>query len=159
VAGIGVGVVMLSVAMLVVVMSVMNGFRAELIDKIDRPERHAVIQGYRKPDRELAAGARGGRKNPRSSASPLIEAPLLVTFKGRVRAGGRTARNTPGGHPAARPQRHRPGYRRRLPAGRGQQSLSASVSRQPRCRSATCHQEHQSARRATPFGTVPRQVA
>ena len=34
VAGISVGVVMLSVAMLVIVMSVMNGFRAELLDKI-----------------------------------------------------------------------------------------------------------------------------
>jgi lipoprotein-releasing system permease protein len=46
VAGIGVGVVMLSVALLVVVMSVMNGFRAELIDKIVGLNGHAVIQGY-----------------------------------------------------------------------------------------------------------------
>ena len=33
VAGISITVVMLSVAMLVIVMSVMNGFRAELLDK------------------------------------------------------------------------------------------------------------------------------
>ena len=35
VASISIGVVMLSVAMLVIVMSVMNGFRAELLDRID----------------------------------------------------------------------------------------------------------------------------
>ena len=38
--------VMLGVAALVVVMSVMNGFRAELFDKITGLNGHAVIQGY-----------------------------------------------------------------------------------------------------------------
>ena len=46
VAGISVGVVMLSVAMLVIVMSVMNGFRGELLDKIVGLNGHAVVQGY-----------------------------------------------------------------------------------------------------------------
>src|SRR3546814_18484694 len=46
VAGISVGVVMLSVAMLVVVMSVMNGFRAELLDKIVGLNGHAIVQAY-----------------------------------------------------------------------------------------------------------------
>src|SRR5690349_4699774 len=46
VASISIGVVMLSVAMLVIVMSVMNGFRAELIDKITGLNGHAIIQGY-----------------------------------------------------------------------------------------------------------------
>ena len=46
VAGISVGVVMLSVALLVVVMSVMNGFRAELLDKIVGLNGHAIIQAY-----------------------------------------------------------------------------------------------------------------
>ena len=44
VAGIGVGVVMLSVAMLVIVMSVMNGFRAELFDKLVGLNGHAIVQ-------------------------------------------------------------------------------------------------------------------
>src|SRR5690606_17813266 len=46
VASISIGVVMLSVAMLVIVMSVMNGFRAELIDKITGLNGHAIIQAY-----------------------------------------------------------------------------------------------------------------
>jgi len=85
VAGIGVGVVMLSVAMLLVVMSVMNGFRAELLDKIVGINGHAIVQAY------------GGRLDNWEEvlsdvksmpgvvdASPLIEQPLLVTFNGRV---------------------------------------------------------------------------
>ena len=46
VAGISVGVVALSVALLVVVMSVMNGFRAELLDKIVGLNGHAIVQAY-----------------------------------------------------------------------------------------------------------------
>lgn len=87
VASIGVIVVMLSVALLVVVMSVMNGFRAELIDKIVGLNGHAIVQAY------------GGRlenwqdilKQVKATkgvteASPLIEQPLLTTFNGRVEA-------------------------------------------------------------------------
>ena len=87
VAGIGVGVVMASVALLVVVMSVMNGFRAELLDKIVGLNGHAIIQSY------------GGRldnwqeilKKVQATpgvvhASPFIEQPLLTTFNGRVEA-------------------------------------------------------------------------
>ncbi|TNE32760.1 MAG: lipoprotein-releasing ABC transporter permease subunit [Alphaproteobacteria bacterium] len=87
VAGISVGVVMLSVAMLVVVMSVMNGFRAELLDKIVGLNGHAIVQAY------------GGRLDNWEDvlqevqntpgvvdASPLIEQPLLTSFNGRVEA-------------------------------------------------------------------------
>ena len=38
--------VMLGVAALIIVMSVMNGFRAELFDKIVGLNGHAVVQGY-----------------------------------------------------------------------------------------------------------------
>ena len=85
VASISIGVVMLSVAMLVIVMSVMNGFRAELIDKITGLNGHAIVQAY------------GGRlenweqilEQVRDTdevvdASPLIDQPLMVTFNGRV---------------------------------------------------------------------------
>ena len=46
VAGFSVGAVALGVAALIIVMSVMNGFRAELFDKIVGLNGHAIIQGY-----------------------------------------------------------------------------------------------------------------
>ncbi|MEL6874265.1 MAG: lipoprotein-releasing ABC transporter permease subunit [Pseudomonadota bacterium] len=87
VASISLVAVMLGVAALIVVMSVMNGFRAELFDKIVGLNGHAVIQGYggRLPDwRELLEETR--KTEGVVSASPLIEQPLLTTFNGRVEA-------------------------------------------------------------------------
>ena len=85
VASISLVAVMLGVAALVVVMSVMNGFRAELFDKIVGLNGHAVVQGYggRLPDwRDVADLA---RKTPGvTSATPLIEQPLMATHNGRV---------------------------------------------------------------------------
>ena len=46
VAAFSLGAVMLGVAALVIVMSVMNGFRAELFDKIVGLNGHAVVQGF-----------------------------------------------------------------------------------------------------------------
>jgi lipoprotein-releasing system permease protein len=87
VASISIGVVMLSVAMLVIVMSVMNGFRAELMDKIVGLNGHAIIQAYggRLDDWEQVL------EEVRSTdgvvkASPLIEKALLVTFNGAAEA-------------------------------------------------------------------------
>ena len=87
VAGISLAAVALGVAALVIVMSVMNGFRAELLDKIVGLNGHAIIQAY------------GGRldgwqqvlQQVRATpgvvhASPLIEQPLLASFNGRVEA-------------------------------------------------------------------------
>jgi lipoprotein-releasing system permease protein len=87
VASISLVAVMLGVAALIVVMSVMNGFRAELFDKIVGLNGHAVIQGYggRLPDwRDLLEETR--KTKGVVSASPLIEQPLLTTFNGRVEA-------------------------------------------------------------------------
>jgi lipoprotein-releasing system permease protein len=87
VASISIGVVMLSVAMLVVVMSVMNGFRAELLDKIVGLNGHAIIQGYDNRLDNWQQVLAETRKTPGvTRASPLIEQPLLVTFNGRVEA-------------------------------------------------------------------------
>src|SRR4051812_42296369 len=87
VASISIGVVMLSVAMLVVVMSVMNGFRAELLDKIVGLNGHAIIQGYDNRINNWQQVLADTRKTPGIvRASPLIEVPLLVTFNGRVEA-------------------------------------------------------------------------
>ncbi|MFZ9394786.1 MAG: lipoprotein-releasing ABC transporter permease subunit [Erythrobacter sp.] len=85
VAGISVGVVMLSVAMLVVVMSVMNGFRAELMDKIVGLNGHAIVQAYGGRLENWESVLDEVRETPGVvEASPLIEQPLLVTFNGRV---------------------------------------------------------------------------
>lgn len=85
VAGISVGVVMLSVAMLVIVMSVMNGFRAELLDKITGLNGHAVVQAYggRIDDWQSAVADLKGTPGV-TSATPMIEKPLLVSVNGNV---------------------------------------------------------------------------
>src|ERR1041384_2379010 len=87
VAGISLAAVMLGVAALIIVMSVMNGFRAELFDKIVGLNGHAVVQGYggRLPDwRQIVEQARATPGVP--SAVPLIEQPLAATYNGRSEA-------------------------------------------------------------------------
>jgi lipoprotein-releasing system permease protein len=85
VASISLVAVMLGVAALIMVMSVMNGFRAELFDKIIGLNGHAVVQGYggKLPDwRKIAAEARATPGV--TAATPLIEQPLMASFSGRV---------------------------------------------------------------------------
>ncbi len=87
VASISIGVVMLSVAMLVVVMSVMNGFRAELMDKIVGLNGHAIVQAYGgRLDNWENVLAQVRSTEGVTDASPLIEQPLLTSFNGRVEA-------------------------------------------------------------------------
>ncbi|HEX8401159.1 MAG TPA: lipoprotein-releasing ABC transporter permease subunit [Allosphingosinicella sp.] len=85
VAGISLAAVMLGVAALIVVMSVMNGFRAELIDKIVGLNGHAIVQGYggRLPDWQQVV--REAKATPGVTAAvPLIEQPLMASSEGRV---------------------------------------------------------------------------
>ncbi|MDI1295207.1 MAG: ABC transporter permease, partial [bacterium] len=87
VAGISLAAVMLGVAALIIVMSVMNGFRAELFDKIVGLNGHAVVQGYggRLPDWQVVL--KEAKATPGvTSATPMIEQPLLAMFQGRVEA-------------------------------------------------------------------------
>ena len=87
VASISIGVVMLSVAMLIVVMSVMNGFRAELLDKITGLNGHAIVQAYGGRMDDWEDILEEVRATPGVvDASPLIEQPLLGSFNGRVEA-------------------------------------------------------------------------
>lgn len=85
VASISLVAVMLGVAALIAVMSVMNGFRAELFDKIIGLNGHAVVQGYGgrldnwREVQKLALATPGV-----TSATPLIEQPLMASFSGRV---------------------------------------------------------------------------
>jgi lipoprotein-releasing system permease protein len=84
VASISLLAVALGVAALIIVMSVMNGFRAELFDKIVGLNGHAVVQGYdgRLPDWERIADT--AKTTPGvTSALPLIEQPLMATANGR----------------------------------------------------------------------------
>jgi len=87
VAGISVGVVMLSVAMLIVVMSVMNGFRGELLDKIVGLNGHAIVQAYGGRLDNWEDVLEEVKQSPGvTDASPLIEQPLLASYNGRVEA-------------------------------------------------------------------------
>jgi lipoprotein-releasing system permease protein len=85
VASISLVAVALGVAALIIVMSVMNGFRAELFDKITGLNGHAIVQGYegRLPDwQQIAVKARS--LPGVTSATPLIEQPLMASANGRV---------------------------------------------------------------------------
>jgi len=85
VASISLIAVALGVAALISVMSVMNGFRAELFDRILGLNGHAIVQGYGgtlpgwRPILEATRALPGVTK-----ATPLIEQPLMGSFHGRV---------------------------------------------------------------------------
>src|SRR3546814_7924598 len=76
---------MLVGAALSAVISVINGCRAELFDKIIGLNGHAVVQGYGgrldnwRDVQKLALATPGV-----TSAMPLIEQPLMASFSGRV---------------------------------------------------------------------------
>ncbi len=87
VASISLVAVMLGVAALIVVMSVMNGFRAELFDKVVGLNGHAVIQGYGGRLENWRPILEEARRTPGvTSASALIEQPLMASHEGRVEA-------------------------------------------------------------------------
>ena len=87
VASISLVAVALGVAALIIVMSVMNGFRAELFDKIVGLNGHAVIQGYGGRLQDWRQVLSDVEKTPGvTEATALIEQPLLTTFDGRVEA-------------------------------------------------------------------------
>jgi len=84
VASISLIAVALGVAALIIVMSVMNGFRAELFDKIVGLNGHAVVQGYDGRLSNWQQIADQAKKTPGiTSAVPLIETPLMATANGR----------------------------------------------------------------------------
>ena len=162
VASISLVAVMLGVAALIIVMSVMNGFRAELFDKIVGLNGHAVVQGYngRLADwREVAAQARATPGV--TSATPLIEQPLMASYNGRVEA------VLVRGMTRARPARQRDDPRQgaaghtRQP-DRGQQHAwrwAAGWPKRSARRSAAKISLISPQGATTPFGTVPRIVS
>ncbi|MBM0169047.1 lipoprotein-releasing ABC transporter permease subunit [Altererythrobacter sp. C41] len=157
VAGISVGVVMLSVAMLVIVMSVMNGFRAELLDKIVGLNGHAIVQAYGQRLDNWEVILEDIRETPGVvSASPLIERPLLVSFNGRVEAIlvrgntqgdiGKLSPNVLAGNISA------------LQPGERNVAIGARLAENLGVRLGDTITIINPEGRATPFGTMPRQI-
>ena len=158
VAGISLAAVMLGVAALVIVMSVMNGFRAELFDKIVGLNGHAIIQAYGGRLDNWQQVLRDVRETPGvTRASPLIEQPLLASFNGRVEAilvRGNTAEDIgrlrdkvkAGSLVELRPDANSVAIGSQLAQNLGTQVGDMITVINPQGR-------------ATPFGTVPRQIA
>jgi len=157
VAGISIGVVMLSVAMLVIVMSVMNGFRAELFDKIVGLNGHAIVQAYGGRLDNWEATLDDIRKTRGvTQASPLIEQPLLTTFNGRVEAilvRGNTMQDIRG-----LSDKVVSGDIGQLQPGAGKVAIGVRLAENIGARVGDMITVINPQGRATPFGTVPRQV-
>lgn len=161
VAGISLVAVMLGVAALIIVMSVMNGFRAELFDKIVGLNGHAVVQGYggRLPDWQSIL--KQAKATPGvTSATPMIEQPLLATFQGRVEAvlvRGMTvpdirANDTLKGKVLA-------GTLDAITANSGRIGIGSRLAENLGVQLGDSLTIINPAGRSTPFGTVPRQVS
>jgi len=158
VAGISLVAVMLGVAALVIVMSVMNGFRAELFDKIVGLNGHAIIQAYGGRLENWQQILKDVKATPGvTRASPLIEQPLLTSFNGRVEAilvRGNTPEDIRRLQPNVKQGRLsdlRPGASNIAIGARLAENLGAQVGD-----TITIINPQG---RATPFGTVPREIA
>ena len=157
VAGISLAAVMLGVAALVIVMSVMNGFRAELFDKIVGLNGHAIIQAYGGRLENWQQVLTQVRATPGVvRASPLIEQPLLATFNGRVEAilaRGNTAEDI---------QRYKPqtkmGNLAELQPNLGNVAIGARLAENLGAQVGDTITIINPQGRATPFGTVPREI-
>jgi lipoprotein-releasing system permease protein len=158
VAGISLVAVMLGVAALVIVMSVMNGFRAELLDKIVGLNGHAIIQAY------------GGRldnwqdilKKVEATpgvthASPLIEQPLLASFNGRVEA--ILVRGNTAGDIKRLEDKRVDGVIASLRPESGNVAIGSRLAQNLGARVGDSITIINPQGRATPFGTVPREIA
>jgi lipoprotein-releasing system permease protein len=157
VAGISLAAVMLGVAALVIVMSVMNGFRAELLDKIVGLNGHAIVQAYGGRLENWQAVLSDIRKTPGvTAASPLIEQPLLTSFNGRVEAilaRGNTAEDIKALGPKVVD-----GNLAELQPGAGNVAIGSRLAANIGARVGDSITIINPAGRATPFGTVPREI-
>ena len=157
VAGISITVVMLSVAMLVIVMSVMNGFRAELLDKIVGLNGHAIVQAYGGRLDDWESVLQEVKQTPGVvEASPLIEQPLLTTFNGRVEAillRGNTMQDIRG-----LSEKTVAGNMDLLQPGASKVAIGVRLAENIGARVGDTITIINPQGRSTPFGTVPRQV-
>jgi len=160
VASISLVAVMLGVGALIVVMSVMNGFRAELFDKIVGLNGHAVVQGYGGRLDDWEEIARQARATPGvTSATPLIEQPLLATFNGRVEAALIRGMTEPDIHDnPSLSTKVLAGSLNDVRAGSGKVAIGSRLAESLGVRVGQSISVINPAGRATPFGTVPRQL-
>lgn len=158
VAGISLAAVMLGVAALVIVMSVMNGFRAELLDKIVGLNGHAIIQAYggRLDDwQDILAKV---EKTPGvTRAAPLIEQPLLTSFNGRVEAILLRGNTAPDLKRLA--QKRVAGSFADLTLGSGNVAIGSRLAENLGAGVGDTITIINPQGRSTPFGTVPREIA
>jgi lipoprotein-releasing system permease protein len=158
VAGISLVAVMLGVAALVIVMSVMNGFRAEMFDKIVGLNGHAIIQAYGGRLDDWQGVLKDVRKTPGVvKASPIIEQPLLVTFNGRVEA--ILARGNTGPDIANLQSKLKAGSLAEVKPGTEDVAIGSQLAQNLGAQVGDVITIINPAGRATPFGTVPRQIA
>jgi lipoprotein-releasing system permease protein len=139
-------------------MSVMNGFRAELVDKIVGLNGHAVIQAYGGRLDNWQQVLRAVEATPGvTKASPLIEQPLLVTFNGRVQA--ILARGNTAPDIAALRPKLVAGSLAPLTPNAGNVAIGSRLAENIGARIGDTITVINPAGQSTPFGTVPRQVA
>ncbi|MBH0112862.1 lipoprotein-releasing ABC transporter permease subunit [Novosphingobium sp. YJ-S2-02] len=157
VAGISLVAVMLGVAALVIVMSVMNGFRAELFDKIVSLNGHAIIQGYGGRIDNWQDVLEDVRKTQGvTRASPLIEQPLASTFNGRaelVLVRGNTKEDI-----ARLAPKVKAGDLAQLQPGERNVAIGSELARNLGAQVGDTITVFNPLGRSTPFGTVPRQI-
>ena len=157
VAGISLVAVMLGVAALVIVMSVMNGFRAELLDKIVGLNGHAVIQAYGGRLDDWQGLVQRVQATPGvTRATPLIEQPLLATYNGRVEA--IIARGNTQADIARLADKKLAGSLKELQPGAGQVAIGSRLAENLGAQVGDTITIINPAGRATPFGTVPREI-
>jgi lipoprotein-releasing system permease protein len=161
VASISLIAVMLGVGALIIVMSVMNGFRAELFDKIIGLNGHAVVQSYsgRLPDwRDVL---RQAKATPGiTSAVPMIEQPLMASYDGRVEGVLVRGMQVPDilANPVLR-GKVLSGSLAELKAGSGNVAIGARLAEQLGASVGGQISLITPEGRSTPFGTVPRIVS
>ncbi len=152
--------VLLGVMALVVVMSVMNGFRAELFDKIVGLNGHAVVQGYDGRLNNWREVLEEARRTPGvTSATPLIEQPLFATAQGRaegVLVRGMLESDIRGNH-VLNGQRV-VGSMASITTGSGKVALGSQLAENLGLQVGSPVTIINPTGRSTPFGTVPREI-
>jgi lipoprotein-releasing system permease protein len=138
----------------------MNGFRAELFEKIVGLNGHAVVQGYdgRLPDWRRIMEQTKATPGV-TSATPLIEQPLLANFNGRVEAvlvRGMTMDDIRGNETLK--GKVKVGSLTNLAPGRNVIAIGSGLADNLGVTVGNTISIINPAGRSTPFGTVPREI-
>ena len=151
--------VMIGVASLVIVMSVVNGVRAELFDKIVGLNGHAVVQGFGGRIDDWRDVLKEVRATPGvTEATPIIEQPLLTTFNGRVEGVAVRGMLVADIREVLKGD-VKEGSAARLTDGSGEVALGAELARNLGAVVGSQITIINPAGRSTPFGTVPREIS